>query len=530
MQVLKFPFGDVPQFAERDRAYTLGHPALRSFYKYDVHIQAFDQVFKDKSHNPTNRSVLVQVLKNQYNQLAESPLVMAQIEKLAHPNTFTVVTAHQPSLFTGPLYFIYKIISAINLAESLNQHYPAYHTVPVFVIGSEDHDFDEVNHLNLFGKRIEWQSNEQGAVGMMKTQAIKPLLEELKPILGESTHAQQLFDLLQKAYNGFENYGEATQYFINELFKQYGLVVFNMNESSLKRIFIPFIKKEIFEKPSHALVVNTQQSLSEVGFSPQATAREINFFYMKEQLRARIVFEEEQYKVLGTNLVFTSQEMLQEIENHPERFSPNVVMRPIYQEVILPNLAYIGGGGELAYWQERLTQFSFFGVNFPMLVRRNSAMLLDSSSMKRLEKLGLQIKDLFEDTENLIKRFLKENSSSELSLNHEKIKVQLIFDDIVSRANDVDPTLKKTVLAEQAKALNSIGILEGKLLKAEKSRQETSVNQIRTLREKFFPNKGLQERFDNFMSFYTKYGPDFFDILKQELHPLQTDFIVFCEQ
>ncbi|NJL75905.1 MAG: bacillithiol biosynthesis cysteine-adding enzyme BshC [Saprospiraceae bacterium] len=420
MQILKFPFEDVPQFADRDRAYALKYPTLRPFYKYEVNLQTFAQVFQDKSKELINREVLVKVLHDQYQQFPSSPLVQAQIEKLAHPTTFTVVTAHQPSLFTGPLYFIYKIISVINLAELINQHYPDYHVVPVFVMGSEDHDFDEINHLHLFGKRIEWKNDEQGAVGMMKTTSLLPVLEELKGILGESENAQQLFNLMHQAVTTYTHYGTAIQYFVNELFKQYGLVVFNMNEPALKRLFIPYIKQEVFEQTAQPVVEATQQALNKLGFASQAMPRAINFFYMMEQLRNRIVQEDNTFKVLGTDLVFTASEMNTEIETYPERFSPNVVMRPVYQEIILPNLAYIGGGGELAYWQERQKQFEQLGVNFPMLIRRNSAMLVDSGSLKRLEKLGLQMPDLFEATEHLIKRFLKDNAESELSLNHEK--------------------------------------------------------------------------------------------------------------
>ncbi|MEN0050690.1 MAG: bacillithiol biosynthesis BshC, partial [Bacteroidota bacterium] len=264
------------------------------------------------------------------------------------------------------------------------------------------------------------------------------------------------------------------------------------------------------------------------GFGGQAYPREINFFYLADQIRSRIVLEEETYKVLDTDLSFTRAQMEQEIENHPERFSPNVVMRPIYQEVILPNLAYVGGGGELAYWQERQTQFAHFGVNFPMLVRRNSALWIDKGNAKKLNKIGFNIATIFGDTEELIKVYVKENTENELSLKQEKLRVQQIFEGVVSKAIEIDPGLKKTVLSEQAKLLNSISALEAKLMRAEKNRHEITINQIRSLKERLFPS-GLQERHDNFMAYYLKQGDTYFQMLKEHLYPLDKRFLVFLE-
>jgi len=396
------------------------------------------------------------------------------------------------------------------------------------VLGSEDHDFEEINHTSLFNKRLEWHNEEKGAVGWMKTDTLIPTLAELKEILGASDLAQTIYQKIEYAFTHFDSYGAATQHLVYELFKQYGLVVLNTNQAALKRQFIPQIKEEIFNQPSQALIQSTQEALEKAGFGGQAFPREINFFYLKDQIRSRIVFEEDAYKVLETDFQFSRAEMEAEIENHPERFSPNVVMRPIYQEVILPNLAYIGGGGELAYWQERLSQFEHFGINFPMLVRRNSALWVDKGNAKKLRKVGFDIATFFGDTEELIKNFVQENTENELSLHHEKLRAQQIFEGIVKKAVDIDAGMKKSVLSEQAKILNSISALEAKLLRAEKNRHEVKINQIRSLKERLFPS-GLQERHDNFLNCYLK-NDAFFDVLKEHLHPLKKQFTVFVEE
>lgn len=292
MKIKQLPFQEIPQFSERDVAYVNAHSTLRSFYKYEVALESFNQVMKDKAQQSIDRAILVKVLEEQYHDFSAHKLVAQQIQSLAHPNTFTVVTAHQPSLFTGPLYFIYKIFSTINLAEQLNQNYPEHHIVPTFVLGNEDHDFDEINHLHLFGKKIIWQNEESGAVGQMSTASLKTVLEELKMVLGNSERAQHIFQLIEHCFTTHSTYGTATQAFLHELFKDYGLVVFNMNHSKLKQAFIPYIKEEIFHQPSKKIIEQTQIALSKVGFNAQAIPRDINFFYLSEQLRERIVQED----------------------------------------------------------------------------------------------------------------------------------------------------------------------------------------------------------------------------------------------
>ncbi len=529
MKIQKISFDDVPQFSKRDKAYTAEHEALQPFYKYEVTLDAFEKVLHHRKQYSTNRKLLVQVLEEQYELLTPSEKVQTQIGKLENKNTFTVVTAHQPSLFTGPLYFIYKIISVINLAKQLNEKYTDSYVVPVFVIGGEDHDFEEINHLHLFNKKVVWQNEASGAVGQMATDSLQSVLQEIKSVLGDSDNAKMIYSTLEACYTKHRKYGVATQAFVHELFKNDGLVVFNMNHPKLKAAFVPYIKQEVFEQPSQALIEQTQQRLSEVGFDAQATPRAINFFYLKDQIRARIVAEEEVYKVLDTDIQFTKSEMVTEIEQHPERFSPNVVMRPIYQEVILPNLAYIGGGGELAYWQERLSQFEYYKVNYPMLVRRNSVLWIDKGTINKMNKLELTLEQLFGDVEFLIKEYVKENTENELSLKHEKLKIQQIFEDVIQKAVEVDQTLKKSALSEQAKVLNALSSLESKLVRAEKNNHETKINQIRSLKDKLFPNNGLQERHDNFMGFYLKHGEDYFTTLKDHLHPLEKQFIVILE-
>ena len=530
MEIQQLTYDQVPYLSKRDQAYALAVPALRPFYKYDVNLEAFAQVIQDKKKKAINRQALIEVLAEQYQELSPSEATLKNIQALGQDNTFTVVTAHQPSLFTGPLYYIYKVISAINLAEQLRRRYPTQNFVPVFITGGEDHDFEEVNHLHLFGKTISWQNAESGPVGMMKTDSLQPVLAEVKEVLGDSERAGELYEILKASVEQHAQYSGAARHLTNELFKAYGLVIIDMNHRRFKQLFIPYIKEEILEQPSKALVEKAQSELEKAGFSGQAYPREINFFYLQPGQRERIVEEAGRFRVLNTELSFSREELLQEIEQHPERFSPNVVMRPIFQEAILPNLAYIGGGGELAYWLERKSQFEHFGLNFPMLVRRNSVLFIDGGNAKRLEKLNLSVADIFRDIEELVKAYVHENTENEISLAEEKVQLEAIFKQVERKAGEVDPTLVKAFAAEGARQMNSLQQLETKLMRAEKQRHDTAINQMRALKEKLFPGNGLQERYDNFMGFYLKYGRGFFEVLKENLDPMESTFTVVVDR
>ncbi|MCB0639371.1 MAG: bacillithiol biosynthesis cysteine-adding enzyme BshC [Lewinella sp.] len=530
MRITRIPFTEVPQLSSRDVAYAEQDERLRPFYKYPPTLSAFQEVINDKAQANTDRATLVKALEQQYANLSPHPIVIKQIQALASERTFTVTTAHQPSLFTGPLYYIYKIASTIYLARLLQDHYPDYQFVPVFVSGSEDHDFEEINHTQLFGKTLTWEQDQGGPVGQLPTASLNEVLAELKEILGDSPQASAIYELIAGAYGRHERYGRATLDLVHRMFGDYGLVVLDMSQPMLKRLFVPIMRAELLEQPSQAYIEKAQAELEAAGFSGQAHAREINLFYLTEGRRDRIVREESEYRVLDTDIRFEQAALEAELEAHPERFSPNVILRPLYQELVLPNLAYIGGGGELAYWLERKEQFAHFGINFPMLIRRNSVLWLDRGSLKRMDKLELTAADLFIDTDKLIKQYVKQHTDNELTIAGEKAQFDQIFNSIAEKARSIDSTLAKAIMAEHARQAKALDNLEGRLMRAEKQKHETALNQIRGLQDKLFPANGLQERYDNFLGLYLRQGQTLLDTLVHHLNPLEPGFIIVEEE
>ncbi len=526
MQIDRIPFAEIPQFSRRDVAYTTGHPDFHPFRKYPVNLEAFTDVIRDKQRDQTDRVLLVQELLDQYADLEQADQARTQVQRLLESNSWTVITAHQPSLFTGPLYFIHKICSTINLSRQLNERYPDQHIVPVFIVGGEDHDFEEINHTRLHGQMITWEQEAGGSVSALSTSTLGAALEQLRSVIGGEYTPDDVYRRLHKAYTENERYGEATVAFVHDLFKHTELVVANPSRIAFKRAFLPYMEREIFEQLSQPLVEQAQASIVAAGYGAQAHAREINLFYLQDGRRDRIVHQDGQYGVLDTSLRFTEAEFRAELAAHPERFSPNVIMRPIFQELIFPNLAYIGGGGEIAYWLERKEQFAAFGLNFPMLIRRNSVLWIDAKSQRRLDKIELDYRELFRKPDLVIRDYVAKHSKNELSLAPEIAQLESLFQSMAQKAKAIDPTLEKAALAEHSRQEKIVVQFESRLRRIEKRKFDDAVSTIRELKDKLFPKDGLQERTDNFLNIYLEEGEAMFSTLIDALDPLTDGMVV----
>jgi bacillithiol biosynthesis cysteine-adding enzyme BshC len=525
MAIYRTNYADIPQLSDRDKAYQSDQNPFESLISYKPELASFIQAIEDRKKYPVDRTLIVNVLNEQYKDIANCDLSKQNIELLRSENTFTVITAHQPVLFTGPLYYIIKIYSAINMAEKLKETHPAYDFVPVFISGGEDHDFDEVNSCNLYGKTIEWNQDKTGSVGRMNLDGIQEAITALEDILSDKENAQRAKKWINEAYSNSASYAEFTNNLVNRIFSKYGLVTLNPDHKDLKASFASVMKKELLEQSSAPLVQQTQSTIEALGYKTQAFARDINLFYLQQGSRERIELDNGEYKILNTALTFTEEEILLELDNHPERFSPNVIMRPMYQETILPNLAYIGGGGELAYWIERKSQFSEFSIFFPILIRRASAMLITSGNAKNMDKLNISVDRIFHDEDRLIADLVNAESEVNLSLAEQLQSVDNVFQSIAARAKIIDPTLEGKVLAEGNKQLKIIEHLELRLRRTVKAQQETEVNKIRKIKSSLFPNNGLQERHDNFFQYYDMYGDQLLDLMKENIDAFDKNFI-----
>ena len=506
-------FKETNQFPKLFLDYVSNPERLSSFFSFSNDDPGYIKAAGSLDYNEDIRNVLCSVIREQYSSTGIS-ISEDLISQLGQPGTMTVCTGHQLCLFTGPLYFIYKIISTIKVAEEQSEKLKK-NIVPVYWMASEDHDFDEVASVNFFGKTLKWELESKGAVGRIKTDSLKNVLEQLKLLIGEN--GKELFDKISKAYRAGRTLAQATRELVHGLFVG-KILILDGDDARLKKFILPVFKRDLFDKVCEKNVLASIARLGKDGYNAQVNPRKINLFYLKENFRERIEEQDGKFVVLNSNISFSVSEILDEINNHPERFSPNVVTRPLYQQTILPNLAYIGGPGEISYWLEYNTMFGEFGITYPVLQPRNFALLLDKNSAERLSKFEITLEELFGGIEELIKSFVRKNLGASISLDDEKSELKKLFESAKEKIFLVDATLKGAADAELQKQLNAIENLEAKVLKAAKQKQETAISQIRKLREKILPGNILQERYENFISYYLKYGPEFIEELKEKFN------------
>jgi bacillithiol synthase len=279
-------------------------------------------------------------------------------------------------------------------------------------------------------------------------------------------------------------------------------LIIDGNDVAFKRILKPVIQEDLFQHFPHVLADAQTKKLEDLGYKSQIFPREINFFYMDKGLRERIEKDGDIYKVLNSGISFSQNELSELVEAHPERFSPNVVLRPLYQEMILPNLAYLGGPAEVVYWLQLKGIFDHFEVQFPALMPRNFATVLDIPIQRKIEKLGLTDQMLFQSVNEWKKGFVEEFASMDFHLKNEKEALSMIFENSGQKAASLEKSLGHAFEAGKVRALKILDQLGQKVRKAEERKWETQIRQREAIFNYMNPGGSPQERVENFMRFY----------------------------
>ncbi len=529
MKARGIPYRELPLLQPLVKDYLAGKSYTQRLAGSSPGYDAIRKVIRKRLQSPfSERELLVKVLKRQHTGTNISGVVNTNIEKLRNANTFTVTTGHQLNLFTGPLYFVYKILTVIRAANDFNERYPEYHFVPVYWMATEDHDFEEINHTWIFDRKISWDTEQKGFVGEFDTSGIFSAIEQLAGLIGGSIQSDELIGLMRKAYLENANLADATRWLVNEWFGKYGLVVIDGNDLELKRLFRPAMKRELLEQITESEVTKTIKQFPK-GIKPQVKPREINLFYGGRGLRERIVRKDDGYAVLNTGFHFSREEILAELNEYPDRFSPNVLLRPVYQETILPNIAYYGGGAEVAYWLELKSLFEVLGVPYPVVMLRNSFLILGKGTQKRLADLHLEITDVFTGEDELVRKVLSEKNPLETEYQDFEEKADRLLDDIHKKLSAANPDLGKSFDGIRARVEKQLSGMEKKIFKAFKKQHEEKVAKIKAIKGAVFPGGVLQERRLNVIEFLLCYGNTFFDLIRENSTSFPTEFTVLEE-
>ncbi len=526
----KISYRNTNSFSKLVLDYLDGAEQLKEFYSFPTNIEGLKKSIEKRKDFPVNRALLEAQLTEQYKNIQISTKLQTNIEALLSEDTFSVCTAHQPNIFTGHLYFIYKILHAIKLSEELSNLIPEKKFVPIYYMGSEDADLDELGEVHVNGTHYKWQTLQTGAVGRMVVD--KEFIKIIDAIAGQLSiekFGEEIISAVRVCYKENVTIEKATFHFVHQLFNKYGLVILMPDNKVFKKEFAPVIKRELEEQFSEKAVAATVSKFPKE-YKVQAAGREINLFYLKGNSRERIEKNGDDFKIANTNIVFSKDELDAEVCAKPERFSPNVILRPVFQETILPNIAFIGGGGEIAYWLELKEVFLQTNTFFPLLILRNSFTLIDKKTSEKIASLGFNRNDIFKSEAKLLEEIVLRASSVKLNIKDEKEAVKIIYDQIKDVAAEVDDSLNCHVHALRTQVLNKLEMLEKKILKAEKKKFDAQQRQIKKIKVHVNPSDNLQERVDNVLQYLAKYGETFIDILYKEQSVLSSEFTILTEQ
>lgn len=509
--------------------YTNQHSSLKHLISNFPSEEAISAQIDKKRKNFSNREAIHKCISNQYQGLELGAEVAHNMKALLSENTFTICTAHQPSIFTGQLYFIYKIAHAVTLAQHCKKWFPSLHFVPIYYMGSEDDDMEEIGSFFYNGKNYKWQPEELEMSGRLSLKTIQEILKEVLTTLNPNhTEEAHLMDVLQNAYQASNTLSQATRILINHLFGEYGLIVIDGDDIGLKTIFSPIIQKEIEAPFSQHSISNTLEFLSS-NYHVQAAGRNVNLFYIKDHKRDRIERKGDNYVLAKSNIEYTKAALLEEATHHPERFSSNVILRPLYQEMILPNVAFIGGGGEIAYWLQLKSIFDASAVPYPVLILRNSFLVIDKKNASRFNKLNLIVSSLFESSTQHKKSIINADPRLE--------KLTSLFKDAneilhktTDLANELDTNLIKSVDAHLTKIKRIQKRLEEKFAAQIRKQYDWEHDTYLIIKSHLFPNNQLQERHDNFLTLYKLYHSYFIKYLIENGQALGASFTVLMEE
>ncbi len=513
------------QFSDLVLDYLEGSDQLRPFFNRAPDLDQVKAQIQEKSQSfpPSSRAKLVQALIGQYqdfslNESFDQRIKLA-IQALSGEKTFTVTTGHQLNLFTGPLYFLYKIFGAINLAEQYTAQNPGYRFLPVFWMASEDHDFEEIAHFRTGAHKINWPKQGAGPVGRLMCTDLDEVLNTLDKLWGGIVIGRSMLNLFKSVYTPELTLAQATRKLVHELFKDYDLLIIDGDDAVLKSEFTSIMRHELTENGCSQAIEKTTQALTLKGYHKQVHPREINLFYCDSGLRERIIATESGFAIDQTEMRFTQGELLDLLERRPELFSPNALLRPLYQERVLPNLAYIGGGAEVAYWAQLKDCFATNALTYPMVYLRNSISLIPAKVIGKLRRINLEISDLFLPMDELSRRYVARNSGLEIDFSAQITHLKKQFEQLYLMAEQTDASFMGAVGAQEKKQIKGLERLQQRLMRAEKRKHAQDIQRLAKMREWLFPEGTLQERKENMSWGLTQIGPEFLALLKNHIDP-----------
>ena len=492
---------------------------------------AYAGVVQALSQRSLERATLVEVLREQNAVFGGSPQTIRNIDLLRRPGTLAVVTGQQVGLFGGPLYTIYKALTAVKLSQHLRTLFPENEFVPVFWLEGEDHDFEEVHKLGLLDAESRLQAvdylpggtlpeRNPGPVGEIAfDETLERTFEALQAVLGRTEFTDGVLTALRRFYRPGATFGGAFASWLSYLFQDHGIVFLSAHSPALKRILSPLFKRELEDFPRTSQLVISRSAEIEKTYHAQIKPKSINLFMFHKGGRYPIEPREIDFSLKGTRHFLQKEEILTLALEHPELFSPNVVLRPLAQDTILPTVAYVGGPAEIAYHAQLQPVYEALELTQPVLFPRASATIVEERLRRVADKYAVTVAEFFQQPDQITARVLDQIGD---------VKVDSIFRETHGRLKDalnelrfglreLDPTLLGALDGVTERMGKNLDVLKGKATEAQKRRNETALRQLERASQSLMPGGALQERQLSALYYLNRYGPDFVRWLHSEL-------------
>jgi bacillithiol biosynthesis cysteine-adding enzyme BshC len=492
---------------------------------------SFDLILKQGESRNLNRTALSSILMRQNQAFGCNERTLEHVAMLEKPSTFAVVTGQQVTLFGGPLYTIFKTITAIKLAERLKAKYPHYEFVPVFWLEGEDHDFQEMNHVSVIdseGKpvRITYLHGgvpaeaNLGPVGELAFDAtISSTVSELESTLQKSEFTERLLSEVRRWYAPGTTFLRAFVSWMNHLFEDFGLVFISSNDQEVKHLLAPLFEKEIAGFPRTSQLMIARSAELEENYHAQIKPRSVNLLLFHKGGRYPIEPRENDFSLKGTRHYLAPEDLRAIARNSPELLSPNVVLRPIAQDALLPTVAYVGGPSEIAYSAQLRPVYEYFEVPQPVVFPRASGSFIEERVERVMQKYDLDLLQLFEDPESVYRQVLQRVAETDVDalFGSATTGVADLIGQLKFGLKEIDPTLLGPLEGTKSKVEGALAALKEKAFAAQKRRNETAIRQIERATNTLLPYGNLQEREISILYYMNKYGPELVKWLSSEL-------------
>lgn len=519
--VHSIPISLTGYFSKIIQDYSESNDSLKAFITNFPSVNSLYAQIQKKQFSSKQRQTLHHVITAQYANLNEIKIVKQHIDLLLQDNTYTICTAHQPLIFTGHLYFIYKIMHAVSLANFCAAQFPGYNFVPILYIGSEDNDLEEIGRVEIQKQSYTWQTDASGACGEMHVKGLEKIVAQITPFFNlQIPHEKELYTIFEKAYTTDWNLTDATRFIVHELMGQYGIVCVDANHPLCKAQFAPIMQDELLHQQAQVYVTQTNDALQQAGYLPQAQHRNINLFYKQYgKSRQRITKQSNLFTVMHTDITFTTEQIIEHLHTHPENFSPNVILRPLLQETLLPNIAWIGGGGEMAYWMQLKSLFEHYQIDYPLLVLRHSWLFIDAYTYEKMQKINLSITDIFKSYELLKERWL---ASQEEMIKYEQYidALKMPLQQLQTYAAEISQPMAKSAAAHHQQIDKTLMRLTHKFIKHISRNQHDYLSKVQSVQQHLFPKHTLQERVLNIVDLYKLLAESPFEEIANTNDPL----------